>query len=70
LDADHDLVSAVARWVEKGVAPEKIIATKYVDNAPAKGVALQRPLCVYPQVVRYKGTGDMKDAANFECVKP
>jgi len=70
MDADHDMVSAVARWVEKGVAPEKIIATKYVDNVPAKGVALQRPLCVYPQVARYKGTGDVKDAANFECVKP
>ena len=70
MDADHDVVSAVARWVEKGVAPDKIIATKYVDNAPANGIALQRPLCAYPRVARYKGSGDMKDASNFECVKP
>lgn len=68
-DAEHDVVSAVARWVEKGVAPEKIVATKYVDNNPSKGIVLQRPLCVYPQVARYKGTGDMNDAASFACVK-
>jgi len=70
LDADHDMVSSVARWVEKGVAPDKIIATKYVDNNPAKGVALQRPLCAYPQVARYNGSGDMKEASSFACVKP
>jgi feruloyl esterase len=55
--------------VEKGVAPAKIIATKYVDNSPAKGIALQRPLCAYPQVAHYKGSGDTKDAANFVCTK-
>ena len=70
LDADHDLVSAVARWVEKDVAPEKIIATKYAGNNPTKGVALQRPLCAYPQVARYKGSGDMSDASSFVCAKP
>lgn len=70
LDADHDVVSAVARWVEKGVAPEKIIATKYVDNSPAKGVAFQRPLCPYPQVAHYKGSGDMNDVNSFACTKP
>jgi hypothetical protein len=56
--------------VEKGVAPEKIIATKYVDGAPAKGIALQRPLCMYPAVAKYQGSGDMKDASSFACVKP
>ncbi len=70
MDADHDVVSAVALWVEKGVAPDKIVATKYVDNSPAKGIAFQRPLCAYPQVARYKGSGDMNDAASFQCVKP
>jgi feruloyl esterase len=69
LDADHDMVSAVARWVEKGVAPEKIVATKYVDNNPTKGIALQRPLCAYPQVARYKGSGDVNDAGSFACTK-
>jgi Tannase and feruloyl esterase len=68
-DADHDMTSAVARWAEQGIAPERIVATKYVDNSPAKGVELQRPLCAYPLVARYKGSGDRNDAANFTCAK-
>jgi len=68
-DADHDLVSAAAQWRESGKAPEKIIATKYVDNRPGNGIALQRPLCVYPLVARYKGSGDMNDASSFACSK-
>ncbi len=67
VDADHDITSAILRWVEKGAAPDKIIATKYVDGTPSKGVAFQRPLCAYPQVAKYKGTGDPNDAANFTC---
>jgi feruloyl esterase len=70
-DADHDVMSSLARWVEKGVAPEKIIATKYVDNDAARGViAMQRPICPYPLVPRYKGTGDLKDASSFACARP
>jgi len=69
MDADHDIVSSMARWVEKGAAPAKIIATKYVENDPAKGIVLQRPLCAYPEVARYKGSGDPNDAVNFACTK-
>jgi hypothetical protein len=69
VDADHDIVSAAAKWVEQGVAPERIIATKYVDNKPGGAVQLQRPLCAYPLVARYKGSGDMNDASNFVCQK-
>jgi pimeloyl-ACP methyl ester carboxylesterase len=69
VDADHDAVSAVTRWVEKGTAPDKIIATKYVDNSPAKGIAFQRPLCPYPLAARYKGNGDSNDAGTWSCVK-
>ena len=68
-DADHDMVRAIEKWVEQGVAPDRIVATKYVENTPAKGIALQRPLCAYPLVARYKGSGDMNDAANFVCMK-
>ena len=67
-DADHDALQALERWVEQGTAPASIIGTKYVDGDASKGVAFQRPLCPYPQVAKYKGTGDMKDAANFACV--
>lgn len=65
MDADHDIVRAAERWVEQGTAPEKIIATRYVDHKPV----LQRPLCAYPLVARYNGSGDMNDAANFHCEK-
>ena len=66
-DADHDLSLALERWVEKGIAPDKLIATKFVDDKPEKGVAMTRPLCPYPQAATYKGSGDTNDAANFEC---
>jgi Tannase and feruloyl esterase len=66
-DADHDVVLALEHWVEKGVPPDHIVATGFVDNNPAKGVAMTHPLCPYPQVANYEGTGDAKDASNFVC---
>ncbi len=41
IDADHDVLKALERWVEHGVAPQKIIATHYVNNTPAQGVQFQ-----------------------------
>lgn len=69
-DADHDVVMALDRWVEKGVAPDRIIATGFVGNNTAKGVDMTHPVCPYPQMAHYKGTGDAKDAANFTCEAP
>jgi Tannase and feruloyl esterase len=69
-DPDHDILSALERWVEKGEAPSKIIAAKYVNDNPALGVARTRPLCVYPKVAVYQGSGSTDDAANFECRRP
>lgn len=68
IDAEHDLLKALERWVEQGVAPDKIIATHYVNNVPAQGVAFQRPLCPYPQRPEYIGEGDTNNASNFQCV--
>jgi feruloyl esterase len=68
IDADHDLVKALERWVEQGIAPDRIIATHYVNNAPTQGVAFQRPLCPYPERGEYVGKGNPNDAANFQCV--
>jgi Tannase and feruloyl esterase len=65
--AEHGIYAALENWVETGAAPGDIIATKYVADSPAKGVAMTRPLCAYPQVAKYKGTGDVNDAANFAC---
>ena len=67
-DALHDIQTALENWVEKGVAPERLIATKYVDDEPqTTTVALTRLLCPYPAVARYKGSGDANDAASFVC---
>ena len=41
-DAAHDVVAALAHWVEDGVAPAQIVATKYQDNDPRKGISMQR----------------------------
>jgi len=67
VDADHDLLKALERWVEQGVAPEKIIATHYAKNNPPSGVQFQRPLCPFPQVARYT-VGDTTNADSFRCV--
>ena len=69
-DPKHDVLAALARWVEKGEAPETIIATRYKDDDPRKGVAAQRPWCVYPALARFSGKGEHGDAANFTCVAP
>jgi hypothetical protein len=68
-DPQHNIFSALEQWVENGVAPGPIIATKYVNDLdPSQGVKMTRPLCPYPQIAKYKGTGDTNEAANFVCV--
>ena len=70
-DRLHDIDTALEAWVEKGIAPERIVATQYVSGSnPQSGVARTRPLCPYPQVARWKGTGSTDDAANFVCAAP
>ena len=64
---EHGIYDALEEWVEEGKAPDAIVATKYVEDNSAKGVSMTRPLCPYPQVAVYKGTGDTNDSANFEC---
>jgi feruloyl esterase len=64
---EHGIYAALEQWVENGVVPDTIIATKYVGDNPAKGVQMTRPLCPYPQTAKYKGSGDTNDYANFAC---
>jgi feruloyl esterase len=69
-DATHDIQTALENWVERGTAPAQLVATKFTDDkAATRSVRLTRPLCLYPTVPRYKGTGDPNDAANFACVQ-
>jgi feruloyl esterase len=58
-----DGLSALEQWVEKGNAPDQIIAT----HATGGKVDRARPLCPYPQVAKHKGTGSTDDPANFVC---
>ena len=67
---EHGIYSALEDWVEKGRAPDAIIATKYTGDNPSKAVQMTRPLCPYPQVARYKGSGDTNDYATFTCAAP
>lgn len=56
-----DMLSAVVDWVEKGTAPDRVIATG--PAFPGRS----RPLCAYPKHAEYVGHGDTNDAANFVC---
>jgi feruloyl esterase len=70
-DPQHNIASALERWVEDAAAPGPIIATKYKTGAnPASGVVRTRPLCPYPQTAQWKGAGSSDDAANFVCAAP
>jgi feruloyl esterase len=62
------LVPALDLWVEKGTAPEQFTGTGKVVGDPQK--ALTRPICAYPRIARYKGTGDINDATSFTCAAP
>ena len=61
-----DAITALEQWVEKGVAPDKLIAT----HSTAGKIDRTRPLCPYPQVARYRGTGSIDEAASFACAFP
>jgi feruloyl esterase len=61
-----DKISILERWVEKGQAPARIVAS----HSTAGKVDRTRPLCPYPQVARYDGTGSIDEASNFTCRTP
>jgi feruloyl esterase len=74
-----DMLTPLVNWVEKGQAPASVVASaRGAGNAggvnadvPASWAANRtRPLCAYPQVARYKGSGSLEDAANFSCATP
>ena len=58
-----DRMAALEAWVEKGIKPARIVASHATDGK----VDRTRPLCPFPQVARWNGTGSIDDAANFSC---
>ena len=72
---DHyDMLGELDRWVEGKPAPERIIARQFETaplpfmpvDAAAKAVRT-RPLCAWPKVAKYDGSGSTDDEANFVC---
>jgi feruloyl esterase len=61
-----DKVGALDQWVEQGETPKRIIASHSTDGK----VDRTRPLCPYPQIAAYKGSGSIDDAASFVCKAP
>jgi Tannase and feruloyl esterase len=62
-----DMFGALVRWVEEGIAPDTIIASRVEGGV----VVRTRPLCPYPAVARYDGRGDPDVADSFKCkLKP
>jgi feruloyl esterase len=65
---DHaDWAAVIDGWVEKGQAPERVIARKV---AAGGAVSRTRPLCAYPQRAVYNGSGSADDEKNFTCRQP
>ena len=60
-----DPLTALEQWVERGVAPKQIVASRVENGA----VVRTRPICAYPKRAHYKGKGSIDDAANFVCKK-
>ena len=65
-NAANDITFALEAWVEKGKAPEQVIARGSFEEAGAK-VVFAQPICAYPKAAVYKGSGDRKDAASYVC---
>ena len=61
-----DMLTALEQWVEHDRAPVRIVASHLRDGV----VDRTRPLCPYPQVAKYLGTGNADDAASFVCARP
>jgi feruloyl esterase len=62
-DPELDVLSSLVQWVEEGAAPDHIIASHITDDR----VDRTRPICPYPKVARWSGSGSSDDARNFTC---
>ncbi len=61
--SSFDAFGALVKWVEQGVAPERIIGSHLTNGVADR----TRPLCPYPKEAVYTGSGSIDDAANFVC---
>ena len=61
-----DMISALEDWVERGQAPDRIIAVHRTGGE----IDRSRPLCPFPEEAVYTGTGSIDEAENFVCRLP
>ena len=61
-----NFLSAMERWVESDIAPDRITASKVTNGE----VNMTRPFCAYPEVASWTGVGSTNDAENFVCQAP
>ena len=61
-----DMLSVLEQWVEHGVAPQQVVAAHVTNGVTDR----TRPLCPYPQIAAYKGSGSTDEAGNFACKAP
>jgi feruloyl esterase len=63
LDADHDILAALDRWVTTGAAPDTLIASHFTAGVADK----TRPVCAYPRIARFNGKGDPNSPSSWAC---
>ena len=63
---EFDMLDVLDKWRDQGQAPQAVVAELREDN----NVVRSRPLCPYPQVAHYNGTGSINEVGNFTCVVP
>jgi len=62
------MFQALQDWVERDIEPGAFVGSR--PAAPGRWGAITRPICPYPEVARYRGTGSPDSADNFTCVRP
>jgi feruloyl esterase len=67
-DPENNISLLIERWVEQGIAPDRILAVRRERDGDVHSRILRtRPVCAYPLVARYKGSGSADDAESFTC---
>jgi feruloyl esterase len=68
LDPEENVLMAMVRWVEQGIAPEAVVGTRYRNGTDSSGVDFKRRHCKWPARNVYKGTGNHKNPLNWNCI--